>query len=176
MLYIIIGHESPILFSGTANSTPTLPPSSHVSNELENISFEVPQQVFESSIEDDIPGHYETENVPAITTYEIIKDGSQKGKEKLADSEGFTYIIKTHRANGNRVWRCSVRNKTVWCKATVHQKGDAFTRGSQSHVHPAEIGAAKAARISTAVKKIAATEIFTSAAEIVNKVHMYIYY
>ena len=41
---------------------------------------------------------------------------------------------------------------------------------SQSHIHPAQLGAATATRISTAVKRIAATEIFTSAAEIVNKV------
>lgn len=58
----------------------------------------------------------------------------------------------------------------MWCKASVLQKTDGFTRGSQPHIHPAKLGAATATRISTAVKKIAAAEIFTSAAEIVNKV------
>ena len=43
-------------------------------------------------------------------------------------------------------------------------------RGSNAHVHPAKLGAAAAARITSAVKKQAAVEIFTSAAEIVNKV------
>ena len=135
-----------------------------------SMSFEVPRRITESSIEDDPPMQYDGENGPAVTTYEIIKDGSQKGKEKLADSNGYTYIVKTRRANGNRVWRCSVRNKSVWCKATVLEKSNLFTCGSQAHKHPAQLGAAKATRISSAVKKIAATEIFTSAAEIVNKV------
>ena len=143
---------------------------SHVSGQLDNISFEVPPQILESSIEEDAPGEYVGENVPALTAYEIIMDGSQKGKEKLADSDGFTYIVKTRRANGHKVWRCSVRNNSVWCKATVLQKGDSFTCGSQPHVHSPQIGAAKATKISSAVKKMAATEIFTSAAEIVNKV------
>ena len=58
----------------------------------------------------------------------------------------------------------------MWCKASVLQKTDGFTRGSQPHIHPAKLGAATATRIPTAVKKIAAAEIFTSAAEIVNKV------
>ena len=172
--------ESPLLFPDTANSTDpqassTDPPANDVSMELGEISFEVPPQIMESSIEDDTPRLYDGENLPlpAVTTYEAIRDGSQKGKEKLADSEGYTYTLKTRRANGNQVWRCSVRNKSVWCKATVQQKDDdVFTRGSQPHVHPAELGAAKATRISSAVKKIAATEIFTSAAEIVNKVRI----
>ena len=53
------------------------------------------------------------------------------------------------------------------------QKADGFARGSQPHMHLPQLGAATAARVSTAVKKIAATEIFTSAAEIVNKVSTY---
>lgn len=134
------------------------------------ISFEIPQQLTESSIEDDTPRQYDDENMPTVTTYEMIEDGSQKGKEKLADSEGYTYTVKKRRANGDKVWTCSVRNKSMWCKASVLQKADGFTRGSQSHIHPAQLGAATATRISTAVKRIAATEIFTSAAEIVNKV------
>ena len=140
------------------------------SMELSDKSFEVPREIMESSIEDDTPRQYDGETVPAVTTYEIIKDGSQKGKEKLADSDGYTYIVKTRRANGNRVWRCSVRDKSVWCKATVLQKADAYTCGSQPHKHAPQLGAGKATRISSAVKKIAASEIFTSAAEIVNKV------
>ena len=145
--------------------------------ELSDVSFEAPRQIMESSIEDDVPRPYGDENGPAITRYEIIQDGSQKGKEKLADSEGYTYTVKTSRANGNRVSRCSVRNKSVWCKSTVLQKANVFKRGAQPHKHLAQLGAAKAKKISSAVKKIAATEIFTSAAEIVNKVHtLYIPY
>ena len=38
------------------------------------------------------------------------------------------------------------------------------------HIHPPQLGAVTAARISTAVKKMAASEVFVSAEEIVNKV------
>ena len=126
--------------------------------------------MIESSLEDATPMERSDTSVPAVVTYEVIKDGSQKGKEKLADNEGYTYTVKAKRANGNRVWTCSVRNKSMWCKASVLEKAGSFTQGSQPHIHSAQLGAATAARISTAVKKIAATKIFTSAAEIVNKV------
>ena len=105
-----------------------------------------------------------------MVTYQVIQDGSQKGKEKLADSQGYTYIVKVWRANGNKVWRCSVQNKSGVCKATVLQKANGFTQGSQPHRHSAQLGAATATKVAASVKRIAATEIFTSAAEIVNKV------
>lgn len=178
-MFSMLGHashddESAPLFPDTENfprsgeadrDTPMEEESSH------NLpSFEVPQQLMESSMEDDTPRLYDDANVPAVPTYQVIEDGSQKGKEKLADSEGYTYTVKVRRANGNKVWTCSVRNKSMWCKASVIEKADGFTRGSQPHTHSAQLGAAAAVRISASVKKIAATEIFTSAAEIVNKV------
>ena len=58
------------------------------SNDPIKISFEVPSQLEESSIEDDTPRQHDNDNTPTVATYEVIKDGSQKGKEKLADSEG----------------------------------------------------------------------------------------
>ena len=79
------------------------------------ISFEVPPQLLESSIEDDTLVQNDDIAMPMVTTYEVIKEGSQKGKEKLADSKGYT--IKEWRTNGNTVWTCSVRNKSLWCKA-----------------------------------------------------------
>ena len=54
-------------------------------------SFEVPEQLEESSIADDAPRQYDSASLPAVITYQVIEDGSQKGKEKLADSLGYTY-------------------------------------------------------------------------------------
>lgn len=122
----------------------------------------------ESSISLDNPEVFDTDEVPIATTYE--QDGSQKGRNKLVDSNGYCYTVKTRRGNGNISWTCCVRNKTMWCKASVQQKGAQFTSGSQPHIHPAQLGAATATRVKTAVKKAAINEIFTSAAEIVNKV------
>ena len=126
--------------------------------------FDVPDQLVESSFEDDTPRQLDSVNIQTVIDYQVIEDGLQKGKEKLADSHGYMYTIKAQRANGNKVWRCSVQNKSVWCKATVLQKANGFTQGSQPHAHSAQLGAA------ASVKQIAANEIFTSVAEIVNKV------
>lgn len=66
-------------------------------------SFEVPHRLEESSIENDVVTDIEENEIPTEVTYEIIADGSQKGKEILADSNAYTYTVKTRRANGNRV-------------------------------------------------------------------------
>ena len=133
--------------------------------------FDVPPQFMESSFEDDVVSQFDNNDTqPEVVTYEIIEEGTQKGKNKLADSEGYTYTVKERRENGNKVWTCSVRNKSVWCKARVTEKPDGFSRGSIPHIHPPQLGAATAARISMAAKKMAASEVFVSAAEIVNKV------
>lgn len=116
-------------------------------------SFEVPHRLEESSIENDVVTDIEENEIPTEVTYEIIADGSQKGKEILADSDGYTYTVKTRRANGNRVWTCSVCNKNTYCKASVSQKGKEFSRGCNPHAHPGKLGAATTVRVTTAVKK-----------------------
>ncbi|CAB4009919.1 Hypothetical predicted protein, partial [Paramuricea clavata] len=52
------------------------------------ISFDVPPQLSESSIEDETVRQYD--DMPMVTMYEVIEEGSQKGKKKLADSKGYT--------------------------------------------------------------------------------------
>ena len=54
------------------------------------INFDVPPQFLESSIEDETVRQYDNDDMPTVTTYEVIEEGSQKGKKKLADSEGYT--------------------------------------------------------------------------------------
>ena len=98
---------SPLLFPDTPNSS-VAPMDVESSNDDILISFEVPPQLSESSIEDDSPAQNDDIAMPMVTTYEVIKEGSQKGKEKLADSEGYTYTVKERRTNGNTVWTCSV--------------------------------------------------------------------
>lgn len=102
----------------------TLAKNSRNSEEMNVItleSFMVPSQNEESSIEGDSPETDEHCENPAVT-FHLIEDGSQKGKEKLADSNGYTFTVKTRRRNGNNVWTSSVRNKAVWCKASLLQK------------------------------------------------------
>ncbi|XP_021363128.1 uncharacterized protein LOC110456619 [Mizuhopecten yessoensis] len=64
--------------------------------------------------------------------FEIVVEGSNKRRRKLVSSDGFAYTVKTVT---NRTWRFSIRNKTIWCRATVLQRGDSFIPGSCDHVH-----------------------------------------
>lgn len=134
----------------------------------ETMDVDIPPRLEESSIQDETPQTFNDD--PTEVTYEIVNCGSQKSKEKLADSIGYTYTVKVRRPNGNKVWTCSVRNKNLWCKASVYQKGSNFTRGPQPHIHTERLGAATATKINALVKQTAKEDIFTSAAEIVNKI------
>ena len=61
-------------------------------------SINVPSDLEESSIEDATPAEINT-TFEGPTTYEVIDSGSQKGKKKLADSDGYLYTVKTERKN-----------------------------------------------------------------------------
>ncbi|CAC5408445.1 unnamed protein product [Mytilus coruscus] len=56
-----------------------------------------------------------------------------------------TYIKK--QKNDHILWRCTKRNKTVNCPATVIQDGDNYKPGMKQHVHPAEPGSVIAVMI-----------------------------
>ena len=72
---------SPLLFPDIPSS-PVAPMEVEPSNDDIHISFEVPRQLSESSIEDDTPVQNDDIAMPKVTTYEVIKEGSQKGKKK----------------------------------------------------------------------------------------------
>lgn len=47
-------------------------------------SFEVPQQMMESSIEDETPRLYNDDNVLVVPTYQVIEDGQEKKSWRAA--------------------------------------------------------------------------------------------
>ena len=86
------------------------------------------------------------------------------------DSNGYTYTVKKRRKNGQIDWTCSIRNKALWCKASVKQNGISFVRGPQPHIHNGKAGAKEATEIRAEIKKTAAKEVFTSSSQIAKKV------
>ncbi|KAI0220396.1 hypothetical protein LSAT2_028071 [Lamellibrachia satsuma] len=68
------------------------------------------------------------------------------------------------------IWRCSVRNTNIACKATVKQVGNTFITGAHSHLHPPAPGGAVAARICKTIKDEAKDNIFRPASQIVTAV------
>ncbi|XP_069134351.1 uncharacterized protein [Argopecten irradians] len=86
----------------------------------------------EQSLDDVVPTDSVLEDQPI--QYDIVEDGSNKRRRKLVTTDGYAYIVKKA-TNRTTTWRCSVRNKTVWCKATVLQRGADFIPGSVDHIH-----------------------------------------
>ena len=53
------------------------------------VSYEVPQSIEESSLLDDVPGA--SVHMTEETTYELVQKSFQRQKDKLIDSDGYTY-------------------------------------------------------------------------------------
>lgn len=136
---------------------------------IDRSRVQLPEAIQESSIED--PTHStHAHALPALpVTYEIVQDGTQRRREKLVDSLGYTYNVK-ERGKVTTYWQCTVRPKGNYCRATVKQTGENFVPGASGHNHPAEAGALIATKISASVKRKAVDELFRPASAIVEEV------
>ncbi|KAK2167111.1 hypothetical protein LSH36_32g19030 [Paralvinella palmiformis] len=67
-------------------------------------------------------------------TYSILHRASKAGKNILEDSDGYRYNFKSSQPNCIN-WRCSVRNASLQCPATVKQIGNTFIPGRLPHRH-----------------------------------------
>ena len=79
-------------------------------------SFKVPSQTEETSISLDHPEVFKSDEVPIATIYEIIQDGSQKGRNKLADSNGYSYTVLVHKLSkiSNKLTNVCTQRITKW--------------------------------------------------------------
>ncbi|KAK7086474.1 hypothetical protein SK128_016007 [Halocaridina rubra] len=59
---------------------------------------------------------------------------STHGRPKIVDTKGYSYTMKV---NGvyRKVWRCSVRNKSMSCNVHITQKGNLYKYSSNQHCH-----------------------------------------
>ena len=132
-----------------------------------HVSFSVPQPVEESSVIDEEPDvsiHHDSQ-----VTYELVEKSSQRMKDKLIDSLGYTYNVKRRR--GTCVyWQCTVRNRVTNCKATVIEKNGSFRAGMHPHIHSSQPGSAAVHKVRADIKKMAAADHFRSAAVIAEEV------
>ncbi|XP_041364876.1 uncharacterized protein LOC121380152 [Gigantopelta aegis] len=111
----------------------------------------------------------ETENY--TPEFVVVDQGTDRGKPKLIETIGYAYTRK--KVNGDRInWTCSVRGTHNWCKATVNQNGNIFSRGKVEHNHQAKPGLLHRTEENKQVKTLAAEHIFRSAKEIVESVKL----
>ena len=123
----------------------------------------------ESSIADPVPSQHPTPPETTDVTYRIVSASCNRGGDKLFDSDGYAYTVK--RRNRDTVaWRCTVRNKTTQCAATVRQSGDSFIRGLQPHNHQHQPGGATVAEIVKEIKTTSKHRAFESAFSVVDTV------
>lgn len=102
-------------------------------------------------------------------TYEKIPASSQRGKEKLIDSCGYSYTFKRKTSVGVH-WRCAVRNKSVECGITLKEVDNVFIRGPHGHSHPPETCPVTTSKVSKLIKEKAMQDLFRPALEIVEEV------
>ncbi|XP_021374095.1 uncharacterized protein LOC110463636 [Mizuhopecten yessoensis] len=125
---------------------------SGMDNDTLDGAFDLPDRpednppIVEQSLDDVVPTDSVLEDQPV--RFEIVEEGSNKRRRKLVSSDGFAYTVKTV-TNRTTSWRCSVRNKTIWCRATILQRGDSFIPGSCDHAHAPDNLIVKRVRIAT---------------------------
>ncbi|KAG0727898.1 hypothetical protein GWK47_033651 [Chionoecetes opilio] len=106
---------------------------------------------------------------PAPWTFEVVEDATKRGKPRLLDSRGYSYTQAKGTANAS-VWRCTIRNDKVYCRATVRQNGFVFMCGNVEHCHPPEVGALSKAKFLSRLNREARAHPHESAASIVKRV------
>lgn len=111
---------------------------------------------------------HRTEHVETIT-YQILEQGTLRARNKLIDSNGYTYNIRTH-SKAATYWQCSVRPKVNRCKASVVQRGDSFCPGKCGHNHAPKTALNARTRIAARVKRQAVNNPLKSTNTIVKEV------
>ena len=139
------------------------------SSDTAELSYEIPPQLDESSIaETPIEVDPVIDEEPPPITFEIVEGCSKRGQKKLFDNRGYSYCVK-QRKNTVTYWHCSVRGKHQHCPASVIQRHDGFYP-SVEHNHPGETGLPAVAKVTTAIKRKAADDLFRPAFAIVDEV------
>ena len=131
-----------------------------------SISYEIPPQIEESSIEEPVILDNMIDFQPPSITYEIVDTCTKRGQRKLFDSCGYSYTIKRRR-DTETDWTCSIRGKNNRCPGSVIQRADGFHTGV-GHKHAGEVGLPAAAKLVKAVKRKAEENLFRPASEIDN--------
>ena len=97
-------------------------------------------------------------------TFEVIKEGTKRTKEKLTDSRGYSYNVKRRRKNNEITdWQCTIRPKENPCRATVIQKRTEYILGKQPHNHAAQPGVVVVAKVTSTMKTKAQENLFKPA-------------
>ena len=134
----------------------------------DRVSFQQPEPMEESSIVEEerleVSVHHE-----GVRTYQIVPTSSQSQKDKLIDSDGYTYNVKSKRGQ-TTYWQCTVCNKHTNCKASVTERDGTYKEGLHQHVHLGKPGTTTVHNVRAMVKRKAVDDHFKSATAIAEEV------
>ncbi|XP_071962605.1 uncharacterized protein [Antedon mediterranea] len=166
-------NDNTIINAQTTNTESTV--NNDAANNSKNASLESPNS---SSVEESRPVTDEiatdegvlTDEVADDTTlkFTIVEGGSQRAKNKLIDSEGYSYTVQRSNDNGCVTWRCSKRDKTLNCRVLVRQRKDTFVR-NRKHEHPGNPGQKIKSAVVSDIKRKASQEMCTPVIDIVRQ-------
>ena len=163
--------REPVAHSSMADSSDSSMPSFD-DLDVSLPSFDTPDMPAEESIDDSLPLNAMPHTAPT-TEYTIVPNATKFGFPMLTDNRGYSYTKKqnSETAAGITNWRCTKRNPgKANCHATVRQEGNNFSFNGAGHTCTAEPGIANTLRIKTKIKSTAVIDIFTSTAEITERI------
>ena len=141
-----------------ATEEQTSPPDPSLFDESVNSDYQVPSHVEEDSVVDGVPSkNSDLESESNSDVWEVIEEGSEKGKPKLVNNSGYSYVVNRVR-NGTKYWRCSVRNSNIKCPATVTERRGVFTSSQAPHCHSPVSGASVLTKLKVAFKEKAQSD------------------
>ena len=89
----------------------------------------------ESSLED-TQVRPDAEQVPGFSeiTYQLVQEGTIRGKTKLVSNTAYSYNVRKRRPNGTIDWQCTVRRKDFRCmlQARLFTHWDEFSNNEIS--------------------------------------------
>ena len=71
---------------------------------------------------------------PGPITYTQVSASTEHGKASLVNSLGYAFTLKVDKRHPGTMWRCTIRSKSLTCRATVLDRDGEFIRGSQPHI------------------------------------------
>jgi hypothetical protein len=114
--------------------TPAKSPNVHLLNNRMSISFAEPTIHEESDLNGSAVQPDEELVEGDMPEFQIVSGGSIRQGEKLISRDGYSYGKDGRpKKSGAQRWRCTVRNKTISCAASVLQSGEIYMRGPQPH-------------------------------------------
>ena len=97
-------------------------------------------------------------------SFRIVAAGSTRGRDKLFNSDGYSYVLKRTTAVAT-TRRCSIKRKDLICHATVKQTGDKF-ESQGIHIYEPKIEEEIIVSVGARAKDEAAKQSFKAGSDI----------